>query len=484
MNPRTAPIVAAAAALMTASAAHAQVIGCACDGDYEVGDRVSALVDNPTGASGVLVGTIGTVICGTGPSGLPESVLVRWDGMTRGSSVNVLDCDCEAPAGGGTSADWFAACDEIALLPVRNSTQGTWHPTIADGIAGTVPGDVLELGATTFFEHNLVLSNKDITIRGQGEDATIIDGGRVSGSVFKLRSGDESMFEGLTIQNGRADLSGGGGAVHITGDGTNALFRACRFRWNHSGGQPYGGAMYIERGGFASIETCEFTENEAPGGWGADIGTRWGSFEAIGSLFSGTVRGGGSVALLHQAIGTFEPTSALVLNCTFAEVNSFRHLAVSGPLATLDVIGSAFDDTVFTEAVISLNGGVIGINRNNAYRGAPGGNTDGAPTFADAPNGDFRLAPGSLGIDAADYDAYAAAGGPLTDLAGAFRLQDDPGVFNTGVGATTQLDCGAFEFQGASPPPVACPGDINGDGYTDLTDFGIFASDFGCTPAP
>ena len=31
-------------------------------------------------------------------------------------------------------------------------------------------------------------------------------------------------------------------------------------------------------------------------------------------------------------------------------------------------------------------------------------------------------------------------------------------------------------------PPPACPGDLNGDGFTDLADLGILLADFGCTP--
>ena len=45
------------------------------------------------------------------------------------------------------------------------------------------------------------------------------------------------------------------------------------------------------------------------------------------------------------------------------------------------------------------------------YAGATGDNIDGVPTFVDPINGDYRLAAGSLGIDAADHDAYVAAGG-------------------------------------------------------------------------
>ena len=45
-------------------------------------------------------------------------------------------------------------------------------------------GDLIELGACTFFERELNLNNKNITLRGQGPDATIIDGDNVGGAIL------------------------------------------------------------------------------------------------------------------------------------------------------------------------------------------------------------------------------------------------------------------------------------------------------------
>ena len=478
MNLRITSITAAAAALLTASAAHAQVIGCACDGAFAVGDRVSALVDNPTGASGVLVGTVGTVICGTGPSGLPESVLVRWDGMTRGSNANAQLCDCAAPAG-GTSADWFAACDEIALLPVRNSTQGTWHPTIADGIAATVPGDVLELGATTFFERDLVLSNKDITIRGQGPEQTIIDGGGSVGRLFTMSAGDESVIEGLTLRNGLdQDSPNGGGAAAVFGGATRVTFRDCHFIANDGGRGAYG-AVGVDDGRL-TLEHCLFHDNvtDSISQNATAIGVREGRVTAVNCVFADGYYGREAVWISSQlgpAFGTF-------VNCTFYDRGVENHVVAFRGGTTIDIVGCVFG-RARDSALRSSQGGTVNASRS-VFEEATGDNIRGLPTFVNARNGDFRLAPGSLGIDAADFDAYIAAGGGLTDIDGAFRYFDDPGIFNTGVGTTTQLDAGAHEFQGASPPQTACPGDLDGDGDTDLGDFGIFAGDFGCVPAP
>jgi hypothetical protein len=41
----------------------------------------------------------------------------------------------------------------------------------------------------------------------------------------------------------------------------------------------------------------------------------------------------------------------------------------------------------------------------------------------------------------------------------------------------------AFELWGITGPTV-CPGDLDGDGDTDLGDLGILLADFGCQPPP
>ena len=469
MNPRLASIIAAASALLTASAAHAQVIGCACDGDYEVGDRVVALVDNPNSAPGLPAGSLGTIVCGIDTAG-PIELVVRWDGWTNGSSVNADFCDCPAPIA-GANGDWFVLCAEIEpFVPVRNITQGTEHQTIGDGIAASVAGDVLELGPYTFYEHDIWLDNRDITIRGQGPGVTIIDGGGVFGPMFLIRFGDESVFEGLTIRNGFATF----GAVQVMGDHTSVTFRDCDFV-SHTA-ESTNGPLYVEFAA-ATLIRCRFDDNigTVPGG---DVIVFDGGLTAVNCVFGD---GGGSASII--VISDYAPCVGTLVNCTFAKPTGDHHLRSFGTENTIELVGCVFGAGPSQGAFLATDGALITASRS-VFPGAGGDNIDGAPTFVDAPNGDYRLAPGSLGIDAADYDAYAAIGGGPVDLAGAFRYLDDPGVFNTGVGATTQLDCGAFEFQGESAAPTGCPGDINGDGYTDLTDFGIFASDFGCTPAP
>jgi hypothetical protein len=87
------------------------------------------------------------------------------------------------------------------------------------------------------------------------------------------------------------------------------------------------------------------------------------------------------------------------------------------------------------------------------------GNLATPPTFVDAPGGDYRLAPGSAGIDAGDGD-----GAPALDLRGVERI--DAPVADTGIGTPTFVDLGAFETGEGCLNRL----DDDGDGLADCAD--------------
>lgn len=66
-----------------------------------------------------------------------------------------------------------------------------------------------------------------------------------------------------------------------------------------------------------------------------------------------------------------------------------------------------------------------------------------APLFVASATGDFHLAAGSPGIDAADSATF---GQPALDADGFARV-DDPATLNTGSGPVTYADRGAYEYQ-------------------------------------
>jgi parallel beta-helix repeat protein len=86
--------------------------------------------------------------------------------------------------------------------------------------------------------------------------------------------------------------------------------------------------------------------------------------------------------------------------------------------------------------------------------GQEAGGTQANPLWADSRSHDFHLTSGSPAIDSADSNA---SGELTTDATGAPR-DDDPATTDTGVGARTYDDRGAYEFQPTgSPSPSPTP---------------------------
>ncbi len=343
-------------------------------------------------------------------------------------------------------------CDTCTDVNVHNVTQGTFHPTIQDAITTATNGDVIELGACTFDEWGFALNNKNLTIRGQGRDQTVIDGGW-NGRVFSLES-DDSIFEDLTIRRGVPEAANGGGAVQMWGN-CNPVFRRVDFRDCDGTGYAHGAVDCNGNDTTMVFEACRFLDN-----FGASR-TAYGGFAITtfrNCLFAGNSGGSSTVHARAQMD---------VVNCTFADYTDVNAItAGSGGILTAQ--NCVFDAGNPSGTVGS---GIISVI-DSLFPGGAGTNIDGVPSFVDAPGGDYRLASASLGIDAADYDAYTTAGGGAADVNGDPRTHDDTGTADTGSGALTYLDMGAYEFQGTTIPTI--PGDCDGDGDVDLDDFADF----------
>lgn len=435
-----------AAMAATTQTASAQTIDCACSGTFSVGDRVVALTDNPSGASGITAGAPGTVVCGA-DGGTP--LLIQWDNWTQGHDGNGY-CICGGSPD-ATSDHWYVECTEVAGTVVTNVTQGILYATLQEALDDAVPGDAIEISAGTLFEDNIVFPNGlDVTIRGAGMDQTFIDGGNDDADrVLNLNGtaqNSATVISDLTITN-----AGGGDGVYIAG-GTPTL-RRVRFL-------SCDGNNALEVRSASLIDRCIVT-----GGMNqADAVRVMGDADFVQCLFAD-----------NDAIRTIRIDSGApkVTNCT-----------IVGPGAAVTVVGTTVDlvNSVIIGALQLYTGGSFTASRC-LYAGATGDNIDGVPTFVDAAGGDYRLAAGSLGIDAADLDAYATAGGGLFDLNGDVRIRDNLGTANTGSGRVTYLDIGAFEFAGTSGTPTVAP-DLDGDGDVDSGDFALFVQCFGGSNNP
>lgn len=368
--------------------------------------------------------------------------------------------------------------------------------SIQNAVNGLEPSDTILLGPGTISESGIVI-DKPLTIRGQGIGVTIIDGG-MTDRVFQIQFADLNggassfpdtgvpvVFEDLTIRNGLT--TGPGGGINIPGNTGNYRFSRVRFENNQAmtgGAFAIGQMTFVQTSDFL-IEGCEFEGNTATDSGGACTFADWPrTHRIVNSLFRNN-----SASTAAAAISTIGSTAAEVhiSNCTFVEhpLNSTGDdslLRVGAMGGSIQVANSIVADNVSGR----LQGGHSGSSIRRSVLG-PGttlqsfsngaGNTTVAPTFVDAPGGDFRLASGSSGIDIGDLPWYYSLGGGGRDQGGDPRFINDPLTTDTGT-AGSSLDAGAYEYQ-TTDTDTSCPGDINGDGVIDTADLGILIGVFG-----
>ncbi|MCA9283315.1 MAG: hypothetical protein KDA30_14895, partial [Phycisphaerales bacterium] len=410
---------------------------------------------------------------------------------TDSLGVDAADYDIYAGAGGGeldlrgnprladpcvanTGLGAFQCLDMGAFetpIPVVNLTSGQSYDTIADAVDAASDGDDLELGCGIYFEHDILIE-KPITMTGQGMDSTTIDANKM-GKAMIFDTAGEFGLTNLTITNGYT-AGGIGGAIRINNSPFATISRVRFLNNEGSNGGAIATLGTTGDSGAIVIDACEFIGNAAIGtGVGAGSGgaiTMFGStpMYVVNSLFDGNrcnLRAG--VAIMSEGSNGYLG----LINCTIvghdlSETGNDR-LVIAQPGTTMALSNCVIADN--EQFTMLANAGAVGAIRHCLFDdmlvfdgfGDFGGNIIGTPTFEDAANSDYRLAAGSLGIDAAnEFYYFDFFGGPV-DLAGDSRYRDDTGINDTGTGFVSYLDMGAYEFQGVTPQP--CTGDVTGD---------------------
>jgi hypothetical protein len=121
-----------------------------------------------------------------------------------------------APPDGKSSSGLFASTvstitNQWYVSPTGNDasdchTPATACASISGALAKALPGDTINVAAGVY--HGTQTISADVTIRGAGAGATILDGG-LQGSVVTIQAGTVSI-SGVTIQDGGWRGSGGG----------------------------------------------------------------------------------------------------------------------------------------------------------------------------------------------------------------------------------------------------------------------------------
>jgi|GEM_PF-1558441 len=359
--------------------------------------------------------------------------------------------------------DYSIRLDLNADAIIRNATNGVIYASLQSALSNASSGHEIEISAGIVYADALFWPvGKVLTIRGAGPGLTYIDAEGNSGSDPLL-----TVSEGLSATTVISDLTlrkdvntaSERAAIHLSN--TSPTIRNVSFEGNYGTADPTTGGIDITISGAASnplIEQCVFLDNRA--GFASLHLSNDASATLINCAFDRSERLDGSIITSVAA----DSGNLNLINCT-----------VGGPMS---VGGTAVNavNSAFWEAP------PVGIALDRClYPGATGNSIDGVPTFVDLAGNDLRLDATSLGVDAADYDAYIANGGGLVDAGGQARTFDDLNTADTGSGALTYLDIGAYEYfidsdgDGVGDGSDVCPGfddslDADADGAPDGCD--------------
>ncbi len=470
------------------------------------------------------------------------------------AQTKIIYVDDDAPAG-GDGASWGSAFRELsdALATAQgvwyaveiHIAQGVYYPdparidrlrsfgvhefSASSAVTLSVPGGISLLGGFRGVGGG-VPDERDpsrfVTVLSgdlAGDDgpafANRADNSR---TVLDVRCRDGVLIDGLTIRGGRNEI--GRGVVNITpaiplGNETSrpavefsrctvtdsetsyagAVFawgaeigtidlhvRRCEFVRNRDNVEGPGG-LFIGDGIRARVESCRFIENSAKHVAGAIYVNSGLPAEISDCLFAGNTSGSGWAAALFN--GSAPNT---ISRCTFVGNRSPQHSVIAtGFDVFLDCIvrpypgeptDRLFDVFTCCHAVgvehCDIAGGIGAFGGDASVVNWLDGNTDADPQFVD-PDGpdnnidtwddnDLRLAAGSPCID---------AGRPISPRGGELDLAGMPRFFDGDQDGIPGLDMGALEY---SIPP--CVADIDQSGFVDTEDFDAFIRAFeaGC----
>ncbi|GAA1260257.1 hypothetical protein GCM10009665_57810 [Kitasatospora nipponensis] len=315
---------------------------------------------------------------------------------------------------------------------------------------------------------HLTISHNTVTYVGQpvsGQNAIAVDLTGVRDSLVIGNTADHNSFHGFRVD---------GGSTGDTVQGNEASFNAEGWQRNANG------LDVISPGNL--VEDNVFHDNEDSGLQFYSGGDNNVSVDNVlygngdhgidnngvtgGVLVGNTVHGN-----CTDGINVEGSSSGFIVENNIATDNAVNTACAHGP-AGRDGSGRAGEigiyDTATTGTAVDYNlahssvagaklyqWGGSGYTTLSAFQATGQGAHDllADPRFAAATSGNLRLTAGSPAIDSANSSAPDE---PAVDADGNART-DDPATPNTGVGARTYADRGAYEYGGQSQPPAPVP---------------------------
>lgn len=244
------------------------------------------------------------------------------------------------------------------------------------------------------------------------------------GGLFTIASGDQPAWPGGQIHVTNSHFLGN--VAHPCCD-VGLYSDPCFEDGREGSGSFYGGGIDARtiRGGLITLTNSLFARNTGSRAGGAhasscDGGTiRFVNTTIVDNEESGLHRRLGRNEKLEESVGRIDVANSII-----------RDNDSESPLP-LEILAENLSATI---TFSNVTGGTSGL-----------GNIDVASAFVDPETCNYRLLPGSPGIDAGDNDAAPAN---LTeDLGGGERFVDDPDVVDSGSGTKPVIDIGSYERQ-------------------------------------
>ncbi|NUP95331.1 MAG: hypothetical protein HUU28_04125 [Planctomycetaceae bacterium] len=371
--------------------------------------------------------------------------------------------------------------------------------TIQQAINAALPGATVLVSAGTYNE-SIDLLGKAITVRGESEVTTIIDGTSLNSSVVRFRSNESNstVLENFTIQNGSgsAAAQGPAGALYGGGilcDGASPVIRQCIIRNNSIpiAGNSRGGGIAILNAANIRIESCRIELNSTQfsgggmlinGSTAVVLNTDIVGNAAFSSTTSyGTSGGGMSVGYSSTVQMTgclIEGNSASSNHNSVSSTGGGLHVWLSSNITLSScVIGGNF--ARHYGGGLWINGGTFAISDstidNNAAKKGGGLSTSGSGTVVRTViSRNSTNSPGSTGALSANY---GNGGGVALGGAGTISFNDCSLVANQAshsggaISACRQCSGGSLNYSGwnGGTPNVTVSNSIiwdNGGGFS------------------
>ena len=217
------------------------------------------------------------------------------------------------------------------------------YSSIQDAINACIDGDAVVIMPGTYYEHDISLGGRKITVSGSNPDDagvvgnTIIDcDGDGRGFVFSLGETADSVVTGLTITNGNAFTVGGvGGGIYCYNNSSPTISK-CVITGNEAG--LFGGGIAVGNSGSSPwIVGCIITANTANIGGGGVYCTS-GSPIIENCIIAGNYasRGGG--------IYSHNPGEPVIGNCT---ISGNRGSVLAGGLYCFNGSNLSISNSIF-----------------------------------------------------------------------------------------------------------------------------------------